>query len=300
MTAGAVALVVGLCGPWAVARLTRRGGTPHLAVAGQIACLLLAWSGALIVVADLAAPSAGVFRACSTVVTALLRGDPQPAGVLAAVVYGGVVGRTAWCLAAVSSRSWRTVASIRAVAHHDGATLTVPTGSSVGFTAGLIRPFVVVSDDLFGDLDEATRDVVLSHELAHARGRHTAVDLLTRALVAGLAPWPGARVAMVEVRRNLEAAADDFAAHQFGAEGVARAIGRVALMPKPSLAPGTLGATGFAVWRVRRLLHPHRVPGWRRMPASAAAASSLVVGAQGAAHATMGAHLLPLAMMCHL
>ena len=300
MTVALVALLLGLGGPWAVARLTRRGGTPRLALIGQIACLLLAWSGALVVVAELAAPSGNLVRACATIVIALVRGDASPLAILAALLYIGVVGRTAWCLAAVSSRSWRIVASIRDFGRHDGATWRVSTGPSVGFTAGLIRPIIVVSDDLSSQLDPATREVVMSHEYAHARGRHTAIDLLTRALAAGLSPWPGARLAMLEVRRNLEAAADDFAARRFGASGVARAIGEVALMPAPNLVAGTLGATGFAVWRVQRLLHPHRVPRWRRMPASAAAASSLVVGAQGAAHALMGAHLLPLAILCHI
>ena len=300
MTWAIFALLVGLGGPWAVATLTRRGGTPRLAVTGQIACLLLAWSGALVVVAEIAAPSGDVVRACATIVTALVRGNASPLAILAALLYVGVVGRTAWCLASVSSRSWRTVASIRDIGRHDGATWRVSASSSVGFTAGLIRPIIVMSDDLSSQLDPATREVVMSHEYAHARGHHTAIDLLTRALAAGLSPWPGARLAMLEVRRNLEAAADDFAARRFGASGVARAIGEVALMPTSQLAAGTLGATGFAVWRVRRLLHPHRVPRWRRMPASAAAASSLLVGAQGAAHGLMGAHLLPLAILCHV
>ena len=300
MTAAIAALLVGLVGPWAVARMSRRGGTPRLAVVGQIACLLLTWSGALVLVADLAAPAAGVVRACATVVTALLEGDAKPVAWFAAAVYVAVAGRTAWCLAAVSSRSWRTVMGIRAAATNDGSTWTMSGGPCVSFTAGLVRPLIVVSDDLSLQLDHGTRAVIVAHESAHARGRHTVVDLVARALGAGLAPWPGARVAMVEVRRNLEAAADDYAARRFSPVDVAHAIGRVALLPRQTLPAGALGASGFAVWRVRRLLHPHEVSSWHRMPASAAATSSLVVGAQGAAHALMGGHLLPIAMLCPL
>lgn len=300
MTVAAVALVVGLVGPWPVARLSRRGGSPRLAVAAQTACLLLAWSGVLVIVADMAAPQEGIIRACATVFVALVRGDWDTASVTAAVVYAGVAGRTACCLATVSVRSRRTVAAIRSVASYDGTAWTLSGCASVGFTAGLVRPIVVVCDEIAMRLDDTARRVVVAHERAHARGRHTAVDLAARALAAGVSPWPGAGLAMLEVRRNLEAAADDCAARRFGAPQVAHTIGQVALMPRSPLVAGTLGAADWPVWRVRRLLERHRVPHWRRMPAFAAAASSLLVGAQGATHALMGAHLIPVAKMCPL
>lgn len=300
MIVAAVALAVGLLGPWPVARLSRRGGSPRLAVAAQMSCLLLAWSGLLVLVADVAAPHEGVVRACATVFAALASGEWEPVPVMGAVAYLAVVGRTGWCLARVTARSRRTVEAVKSVARFDGTAWRISGSRSVGFTAGLVRPVVVVSDDLTDRVDERTREVVVAHELAHARGRHTAVDLLARALAAGVAPWPGARLAMLEVRRNLEAAADDYAARQYGAATVAHAIGQVALTPSAPLAAGTLGATDWPVWRVRRLLRPHRVSHWHRMPASAAAASSFVVGAQGAVHALMGSHLLPVVKMCPL
>ena len=300
MTVAAVALAVGLLGPWPVARLARGGGSPRLAVVAQMSCLLLSWSGLLVLVADVAAPHEGVVRACASVLAALARGEWDPVPVTAALAYLAVVGRTGWYLARAIARSRRTVDAIRSVGRFDGTTWQVAGSRSVGFTAGLVRPIVVVSDDLAEGIDARTREVVVAHELAHARGRHTAVDLLARALAAGLAPWPGARLATLEVRRNLEAAADDCAARQYGAATVAHAIGRVALTPSAPITAGVLGAADWPVWRVRRLLRPHRISHWHRMPASAAAASSFVVGAQGAVHALMGAHLLPVVRMCPL
>lgn len=300
MIVPAIALAAGLAGPWLVARSTGRGSTPRLAVAAQITCLLLAWSGALALVADAAAPSVGLVRACAIVVTAVLRGDADPLAWGAAGVYVVVAGRTAWCLGSESVRSRRMVAAIRSGATHDGRTWRVSCGPSVGFTAGLVRPLIVVADDRWSALDAATREVVVAHEVAHARGRHALVHVLARGLGAGLQPWPGARLAVAEVRRNLEAAADDSAARLFGSTHVARAIGQVALAPATTSWPGTMGASGWAVWRVRRLLHPHKMPRWRRVPASAATASSLAFGAQGAAHAVLGAHLVPLAVLCHV
>ena len=298
MTGPLAAVLVGLLAPWPISWLSRRGASPRLAVASQLACLLLAWSGVLVVVADIAAPRTGVLRACATVVAALARGNADVVAVTAAAVYGLVLGRTVWCLASLSSRSRRTVGSIRAVAVRDGATWVLDEGPSAGFTAGLLRPVVVVSAEHGKHLSAATKRVVLAHERAHAKGRHTAVDLVARALAAGLTPWAGARLATVEVRRNLEACADDGAAKAYGPTAVARAIGHVALMPSLGLAPVTLGAIDWPVWRVQRLLEPRDLPLWGGMSASAATASSVFVGAQGAAHALAGAHLLPVASLC--
>ena len=300
MTTAATAAVVGLLGPWAVARLTRGGASPRLAVAAQLACLLLAWSGVLVLAADVAAPHVGVVRACASIVSSLARGDVTAPSLAGAVVYAAVAGRTVWCIFAVATRSRMTVASIRSFATFDGTIWRLSGVDGAAFTAGLVRPLVIVSDDLMSLLDADGRGVVVAHEQGHAAGRHTVVDLAARALAAGLAPWPGARLAMLEVRRHLEAAADDHAARRFGAERVARAIARVAVMPSPQLAAGTLGAADWPLWRVQRLLDPVSAPRWRHLPASAATASSLLFGAQGAAHALLGAHLLPVARMCPL
>ena len=300
MTTAAAAALVGVLGPWAVARLTRTGSSPRLAVAAQLACLLLGWSGVLVVAADLAAPHAGVVRACASILSSLVRGDVTAVSLSGAIVYAAVAGRTLWCLVGVAARSRATVTSIRSSATFDGTSWRLSGVDGIAFTAGLVRPIVVVSDDLMSCLDGNGRRAVVAHERGHAEGRHTLVDLVARALAAGLAPWPGARLAMLEVRRNLEAAADDYAARRLGAVPVARAIASVAMMPSPQLAAGTLGAADWPVWRVERLLQPCEAPRWRQLPASAATASSLVLGAQGAAHALMGAHLLPIARMCPL
>ena len=300
MTTAAAAAAVGLLGPWVVARLTRSGASPRLAVAAQLACLLLAWSGVLVVAADMAAPHAGVVRACASILSSLARGDITVPSLAGAIVYAAVAGRTVWCLVAVAARSRATVASIRSSATFDGASWRLSGVHGVALTAGLLRPVVVVSDDLMSCLDHNGRRAVVAHERGHALGRHTLIDLVARALATGLGPWPGARLAILEVRRNLEAAADDYAARRLGARHVARAIAHVAMMPSPDLAPGTLGAADWPVWRVQRLLQPTIAPRWRQLPASAATASSLVFGAQGAAHALLGAHLLPIAKMCPL
>ena len=300
MTAALIAVAIGSFAPWPIAWVSRRGSSPRLAVACQLACLLLTWSGALVVVADVAAPRTGVVRACATILAAVARGEADLTSTVAAVVYAAVIGRTVWCLVSVCARSRRTTDSIRSVAVRQGETWVLDNGPSVGFTAGLLRPLVVVSAAHARHLSSATRGVVLAHERAHAKGRHTAVDLVARALAAGIAPWAGAKVAIAEVRRNLEACADDAAAKTYGPAAVARAIGHVALMPAMGVAPGTLGAIDWPVWRVQRLLQPQDIPLWGGMSASAAAASSFFFGAQGAAHALMGAHLLPIASLCAL
>ena len=251
------------------------------------------------VAADFAAPHAGVVRACASILSSLIRGDATALSLAGGAVYLAVAGRTIWCVVAVVIRSRSTVAAIRSAATFDGTSWTLSGVDSVAFTAGLVRPVVVLSEERMSCLDRDGRRAVVAHELGHASGRHTIVDLAARALAAGLAPWPGARLAMLETRRNLEAAADDYAAQRLGARCVAHAIAQVAIMPTVELAAGTLGATDWPVWRVRRLLEPPDAPLWQ-FPASAATASSLVVGAQGAAHALLGAHLLPVAKMCPL
>jgi Zn-dependent protease with chaperone function len=251
MAAGALLLVVGLVTPLVLRGRMVVGSSPVLVIAGNLAALVLAWIG--------------VFALTSTISTGVAVGDlaelcrlfvrpiNSDGAITTTVATAAVVllpGRALWCLVRSCGvqlrirRSLRTAAPRRAVTH---ARL-----DTVACTVGVLAPRIVVDPERFCRLSPAHQRTVLAHERGHARGRHLLIDLVTRCLAAGLAPWPGARSAAAEVRRHLEAAADDAAAKEVGRREVAAAIVDVACQPPPRV--GVLAAAGWAVWRVDRLL----------------------------------------------
>lgn len=245
-------LAVGLAAPFVLRAAARSASRPWLVVVGEVAGLLLAWLGLLGSVSAIVAPKVGVLELCRLVAMQPLTAvGPVSTPVLLFVVVlmpGRAVGS-----ALASTRAGhvlRRQIEVSGGAHRSPA--EAPLGT-VACTVGVLRPRVVVDPLLLGRLTVPQQSAVLSHERTHARGLHGLIDVAVRALAAGLAPWPGARVAFADVRRHLEAIADDGAARSSGRRVVAAAIVAAACGPSP-LPAGGLGAAGFTVWRVDRLL----------------------------------------------
>jgi hypothetical protein len=295
VTAALVMLVAGLAGTYLV-RERSLAGSPRLAVAAHLVALVLTWAGVLSAVAHVVAPGEGVVGACGVLLASLWNSSATPGTVAGLAVYALLAVRGT--LAAV--RTARTVADARrrllVAGDRRGGHVAVPGLGTVAVTVGLLRPTVVVDRDRFAALTAPEQAVVLEHERGHIRGLHQLVDLLARALSAGLSPWPGARLAHDEIRRHLEAAADDYAARRSSPRRVARAIAVAASGPAPS----TLGAAGWHVWRVQRLLDPPRTSVPSCLAAAGGLAGAALVGIQATLHALAGAHLFPLVIVaCH-
>lgn len=284
---------VGLLGPFGI-RAWWRHGDPRLIAATHIVCLWLAWAGLAAAVTHLVAADTGLVQVCE----ALLNSLPDltsPAGV--AVVALLVIAARGAVRAGRSAASGRSSArSVRRVGVQGDGHVVVHGLGVTAVTVGTLRPVIAVDRDRFDALLPVVREAVLDHERGHQRGRHGLVALLAQLLAAGLSPWPGARVAVAEVRRHLEASADDYAARRHGRRAVATAIASVG----GALAPATgLGATGWPVWRVERLLGQPRPDRTRDMTAAGGVAAGGAVGLATMAHALVGAHLPLLVLACH-
>ena len=118
------------------------------------------------------------------------------------------------------------------------------------FTAGLLRPRVVVSRGLLDFTPAEWQPVILAHEHAHRRGRHPLLLFVAEALAGGLPLLP-LRWAADLLRLSLEAVADEHAVRAVCDRAlVAEAVGGLALAP----AGATVGFEGNEVRRVRRQL----------------------------------------------
>lgn len=296
MTAALIMLAAGLAGTYLV-RGRSLAGSPRLAVAAHLVALVLTWAGILSAVAQTAAPGAGVVGACGVLLASLWNGTASPGTLAGLAVYVLLPVRGA--LAGVQAA--RTVTEVRrrllvAGDRCPGHVAVLGLGT-VAVTVGLLRPTIVVDRERFAALTASEQAIVLEHERGHIRGLHQLIDLLARALSAGLSPWRGARIAHEEIRRHLEAAADDYAARRSSPRRVARAIAVAAAAPAPS----ALGAAGWHVWRVQRLLDPPRTSFPSCLAAAGGLAGAGLVGLQASLHALAGTHLFPLMVVaCHV
>lgn len=98
-------------------------------------------------------------------------------------------------------------------------------------TAGLARPYLVVSTGLVDALGGAELRAVRAHEQAHLRRRDPLRVLLARVLVAHLWFLPMARDLRWRARNGYELAADRDAAGRYGRSALAGALLRVASRP---------------------------------------------------------------------
>jgi hypothetical protein len=291
----AVALLsVGLMTPYGLRRL---GGhtSPHLVVAAQMAGLALAWLAIVDFISVWAMPDHGLLGLCRA---AFFEphdfGEVHGEGML--LVTGlALGGRALWTMSKTYLIVRRTHRQLSASRAPTSGGLTFAKLGTVACTVGFMRPRIVVDDTHFAVLSPAQQRAIIAHERSHVRGWHAVIDLVARGLAAGLAPWPGARIAYGEIRRHLEAAADDWAAHRTSRRDVAAAIVEAALPPAPAT---VLGATGWAAWRVDRLLSPPPRLLRHALVAIALVGLAAMAVLQMSGHAFTGVHLFPLPLPC--
>lgn len=152
-------------------------------------------------------------------------------------------------------RAWRSQAASRKLAQTGtGPLVLAGSDQHFAFTAGLIRPRVVISRGLMNQMPSEWQPVVLAHEEAHRRGRHPLAIFLSEAVALGIPLLPF-RWAADMVRASFESLADEHAARTLGNRTlVAEAIAGLAL----ASVGATAGFEGNEVARVRRLLSDTR------------------------------------------
>lgn len=290
MTVALALVTVGMVTPYLVVRLNGRGPS-SIVIAAHLAGLMIVWIGVL----DIAVGAAGLSHWLVEFCNLALHDPPARGGSRAALVISIVAAMMGPSL----YRLWRTAHTTRRT-HRRLLTMSTQTLDdvtyaplgSVACTVGLLRPRIFVDSTMFPALAAPERDAVLAHERVHVRRYHGLIDLAAGCLAAGLAPWPGARLAQREVRRHLEAVADDRAAAHTSRRTVATAIVTAATMPPQP----ALGAAGWSSWRVDRMLGP--LPR-RHRPLIATAMFLILLSAmalaQTVSHALAGIHLVPTA-----
>jgi hypothetical protein len=135
-------------------------------------------------------------------------------------------------------------------------------------TVGLLRPIVVVADDLVGTLDPAALRAALAHEWVHVRRRDPLRIWLAQIVTDLQWPSPSARRRLDHWLTSLELARDE-EARLGGASGedLAAAVVAVARMPwrpRSTAMAGLTGAETSLASRVHRLLAPVLPDGGRR------------------------------------
>lgn len=252
MVAATALFAVGLGSPYLLRAAGRWSAPPRMIVAGHLASLVLTWLAVLALTGSVTHPGVGPVELCRALVAAVVTGHGWVAAGPTMLAVALLAGR-ATLVAARTARDGRQLrrtfgVPIRRVPLVE---LRLP---SVACTVGTVRPQILVDPTRLAELRPHEREAVLAHEQAHARGFHGLMAVTAHALAAGLSPLPSAHLAAAEVRRHLEAAADDAAARRTDRRTVASAIVEVACGPPPTTA--ALGATGWAAWRVDRLLTP--------------------------------------------
>jgi hypothetical protein len=294
MILGVALLVVGLLAPYA---LRRHSGhmSPRLVLAAHLSGLVLAWLGILELVGALVMPEHGLLGLCRAAFGMSHGIGNVRSEWLLLPVTAALGGRAL----VVMTRTYRVVRRARrrisAVGRPGSTGVMFAEIGTVAYTVGFMRPRIVVDRGRFGSLTGAQQRAIIAHEHSHARGLHALIDLAARGLSAGLSPWPGARVSYGEIRRHLEAAADDWAARHTSHRDVATAIVEAAVSSAPTAA---LGAAGWAVWRVDRLLSPRPRLVRHALLALALVGLTAVVVLQMSGHVVTGVHVLPAPFHC--
>lgn len=260
MIAASTLTVAGLALLWWQPSAARQGFAPRATIVVLLTAAAAVWLGSIgLLAAATAGEHGGLLVSCNALWTRLATGT-------ATLAQQGAVA--AWTLLAPGRAAYRllsltitTVAVRRRLlrqakhAHHDAAiAIHVVRGlGTPAMTVGLLRPVILVDAGFWQASLPHALHVTGTHEHAHARGRHGLLDAVFAAATEPLWPIWIARHARQNMRRNLEAAADDHVARRFGARNTGRTLGSVALQQVPSVG---LGASGDNLWRVQRLLSP--------------------------------------------
>lgn len=157
--------------------------------------------------------------------------------VLAIALAGSIWGLMLWHLcrqALVGRRAIRLARrhalvpppAVSRVAHDLGIRRLIVTDlpESLAFSAGLLRPTVVVSGALVDSLAPAPLEAVLAHEAAHARNRDPLRQVVAHAVGRGLWIVPAARRTAEHQRLRYELAADNCATAWAGRRPLAEAL----------------------------------------------------------------------------
>jgi hypothetical protein len=253
------------------------GRAPRSAIIMLLAAAVAVWIGSFgmvvgIVTGEVGAPVAGCGALWRSLVAgdlgwrqlALLAGWAVALPLRAVVAVGGAVGTTARIRAHLQSLG-------TGLDGHEQV-IIVPGLGTPAVTVGVWRPVIAVDASFWADASHIERAVVLVHEQAHQRGRHSVIDSAARYLTA---PLPRATAIYDCIRRHLEALADDAAVRRHDRRTVGVALGRIALASYP---PRGLGASGAAVWRVQRLVQPSVRPSWRDRLVLSVSGLAIVLG----------------------
>jgi Zn-dependent protease with chaperone function len=161
-----------------------------------------------------ASPHIGGLRPHMCVVP--LREAPSGAFTLRLLAWGALLLVTAAVLRTVASAVRSHL--LRRMALASGGRLTeregellVELGRPVSFSAGLLRPVIVVSTSLAEAVDESALRAILAHERAHARRRDNLRWMLAEGCATLLAAMPTAWYFRARLREAVEEAADDAA-----------------------------------------------------------------------------------------
>jgi Zn-dependent protease with chaperone function len=244
-------------------------GAPRLgiltwqALTGSVVLSVVLAGAALALPAMPAAYSlAGFLQACAD--TLRERYSTPGGAVLSTIGAAGallVVLRLSYCLIAelLTARKGRQeqLGSLALVSRRDAKAgiLIVDHAAPAAYCLPGRRSEIVFTTAALEALDEAERNAVYSHELAHLRGRHDLVLIVSSALARAFPGIPVFSQARVELGRLVELAADDSAAA--GNSRISLATALVRLAEAGATPSAALGAGGSdALLRVRRLAAP--------------------------------------------
>ena len=234
------ALVVGAAGPTYLRRAVDAAARPAVALGawvgtGVVVLTMLVAAPVVMHVRPLSgfAPTAAAVTACAAVFDPAVGGGWPAAtrGVAVVLALGGVVSAVAVVGAALSRarRSAREHAGalsslVEATDHVEGVRVWwVADDEPVAYALpGVASTGTVVASTALWDLAEERRRAVLSHEIAHLRGRHHIAVTAAVALRAAFSPVPLLRRAAAEVSVLVELVADRRAGRGVGGPAAVR------------------------------------------------------------------------------
>lgn len=190
----------------------------------------------------------GLLTRCGRLIAAIVAQPTARPGVTGAMI---ILGLGVVSLGRGLVSAWRRQRLVRGIPRSDrldGVVITV-WPEPVAFTAGLLRPRVVISKAFMSQTPAKWQRVVLAHEEAHRKGRHPLL-LFIADVVATSLPFPAFCRLSEALKTALEERADEMAAAAVGDNAtVAEAIAGVALYSS-----GGTGFEGREVVRIRRLM----------------------------------------------
>jgi len=245
---------------------------PRLAIAVWQAAIASVVASAVLAALAFAVPAdvvghglAGLFEACADMLSA---GEGLTlAGVAALVAAGSMLGRVAYCgaavlyRAAVERREHAALLGLLGRRDTDLGAVVIDHDERLAYCVPGRHGQMVITTGALRSLAPEQVAAVLEHEQAHLRGRHHLVLAGAETMARAFPGVPLFERARTEIARLVELLADDVAARRHPRTQIAAALVRLATGRAPAF---TLGAGGeTALTRVRRMLHPEAPLGRR-------------------------------------